>query len=612
MSRPIVISPHGLPAVRRLIDTFGISAKNLRLQHGFVLASTILITSTLYFLWSAYPPSLPHFIKPETESPPKLLIVHPIATLVNDAENSFDALRAKQSKSLEEAVAEYKRRYRMPPPPNFDKWYEFAVERGTELIDEFDLIHDSLLPFWALEPDVIRSRTGEILSGPRNYLMGCSIREHKVEIMGGGQNAQANGTIEMIENYVKWLPDMDLAFNVHDEPRVMVPHEDLGVLLEAARKNAQSVKAIKNPFSSPRIDLSQGGDLPEVPKVHFYDLAHQPSWSHTKLSCPPSSPVGNRISTGKDSSIAYTTDKIGFVSNTTAFSDICLTPTLSETFDSFNAYQVSMELVPVFSPSKLSTFLDILCPSTWYFMEKTHFDEESSVAWEDKEAKMYWRGSTSSGWSETGNWPHQLRQRVVAARTMSDDPVTVFHRDDEAEGESVNSEPRPWIEQYLYRADSSVQYDVQFTEIKNCSPPDCEAELDFFNVTEPVPQSDAWKAKYLLDMDGNAFSGRFFAFLRSHSLPFKLAYFREWHTNERLWPWVHFVPVSRDLHEGDELVRYFEEEAEGQVIAKRLASQGRDWASKTIRRDDMEVWMFRLLLEYGRLVDDNRHQIGYQ
>ncbi|MCJ1387062.1 capsule-associated protein CAP1 [Xylographa soralifera] len=111
-------------------------------------------------------------------------------------------------------------------------------------------------------------------------------------------------------------------------------------------------------------------------------------------------------------------------------------------------------------------------------------------------------------------------------------------------------------------------------------------------------------------MDGNAFSGRFYAFMRSHSLPLKLAYFREWHW-ERLRPWVHFVPISREVREVPEIMRYFEEEEEGQEIAMRLAASGHDWAVKVLRKEDMEVWMFRLLLEYGRLIDDNRHELGY-
>jgi hypothetical protein len=56
---------------------------------------------------------------------------HPVSRLVYDAQKSFNATLARQSKSLAEAVTEYKRRYQMLPPPGFDKWYEFASRRKT-------------------------------------------------------------------------------------------------------------------------------------------------------------------------------------------------------------------------------------------------------------------------------------------------------------------------------------------------------------------------------------------------------------------------------------------------------------------------------------------------
>lgn len=45
--------------------------------------------------------------------------------------------------------------------------------------------------------------------------------------------------------------------------------------------------------------------------------------------------------------------------------------------------------------------------------------------------------------------------------------------------------------------------------------------------------------------------------------------------------------------------------------AKRIADTGRDWAGRVLRREDMEVYGFRLMLEYGRLLDDARDRIGY-
>ena len=60
-----------------------------------------------------------------------------------------------------------------------------------------------------------------------------------------------------------------------------------------------------------------------------------------------------------------------------------------------------------------------------------------------------------------------------------------------------------------------------------------------------------------------------------------------------------------------ETIRYFDAEEEGKELATVVAEDGRSWAQKALRNEDFEVWFFRLLLEYGRVIDDNRGEIGY-
>ena len=46
--------------------------------------------------------------------------------------------------------------------------------------------------------------------------------------------------------------------------------------------------------------------------------------------------------------------------------------------------------------------------------------------------------------------------------------------------------------------------------------------------------------------------------------------------------------------------------------AEAIARQGKVWTEKVLRKEDMEVYMFRLLLEWGRLTDDRRTEIGFR
>jgi hypothetical protein len=46
-------------------------------------------------------------------------------------------------------------------------------------------------------------------------------------------------------------------------------------------------------------------------------------------------------------------------------------------------------------------------------------------------------------------------------------------------------------------------------------------------------------------------------------------------------------------------------------MAERIANDGKEWADKVLRRDDMAVYTYRLLLEWARVCDDNRVSMGW-
>ncbi|KAF0320572.1 hypothetical protein GQ607_012153 [Colletotrichum asianum] len=534
---------------------------------------------------------------------------HPMWHLMTDAEKDFQTTLKRQSKTLEDAVAEYKRRYGIPPPPNFDKWFEFAKANGVQLIDEFDMIHEMLTPFWGLKPKTIRERAREAL-GFDNKLLGLLIRDHKISHIQGGQDWQREATAGMIEKFIQWLPSMDLAFNIHDEPRVVVPHEDLARLVKRARDvnmpKANSSPNPSNAFTKRHGDLSEGKIIEEYKRTRFNVFAHQPTWTHSRMSCPPDSPSrGLEEDELSDDLSKYGVSELGFIYNITAMSDICLSPSLGETFGFFdrpNAYNIVHDLFPIFSQSKISSYNDILYPSPWYWYKKVAYDESKDMPWEQKEDRLYWRGSTTGGFSRNGGWRRQHRQHFVQKINAADQAKVYINRGDE-------KNPK-WEVKQVPRGDYRDIIDVYFSHVGQCDPGDCDAQKEFFKIQGHAEQQDAWKYKYLLDMDGNAFSGRFYAFLQSKSLTFKLAIFREWHF-EWLRPWAHYIPMSLQGDDWLEAVRFFGDGALGRNEAERMAISSSDWANKVLRKEDMEVWFFRLLLEYGRVTDDQRDTIGF-
>ncbi|KAK8108627.1 hypothetical protein PG984_014428 [Apiospora sp. TS-2023a] len=549
----------------------------------------------------------PEEYDPTPQAPP--VGVHPMRHLIDKAEHEFKVLKEGQSKTLEDAVAEYRRRYNIPPPPNFDKWFAFAKARNVQLIDEFDNIHDTLTPFWGLKPATIRARAQEAL-GFDNQLLGVLVRDGKVSYMQGGGDWQREATAGMMDKFVQWLPSMDLCFNLHDEPRVMVPHDDLSRLVRRAREinmpAANERKKPKNTFTKQPKGLSAGTKLEESKLTRFNVFAHQPTWTHSRLSCPPESPArGLEDEDKKDDLSKYALGELGFVYNVTAMSDICNSPSLSSSygfFDRPNAFNIVHDLFPIFSQSKLSSYSDIIYPSPWYWYGKVTYNEELDRPWSEKEDKFYWRGSTTGGFSRNGGWRRQHRQRFVQKVNAADQAKILVNT---GFGTSQH-----WESKLVNRGDYKEIMDIYFSHIGQCDPGDCEAQREFFTIKDRVEQQDAWRYKYLLDIDGNAFSGRFYAFLKSRSMAFKWAIFREWHM-DWLKPWVHYIPLSLQGDEWLEAVRYFGDGTTSQKEVEKLTIQKREWANKTLRNEDFEVWFFRLLLEYGRVIDDDRDIIGF-
>ncbi|KAK5132395.1 hypothetical protein LTR08_009125 [Meristemomyces frigidus] len=525
--------------------------------------------------------------------------VHPVDQLVRDAEASWLSTLQQQSHSLEAAVAEYKRRYRTPPPPNFDKWYEFAKRKNVQLIDEYDTIYHSLLPFWALPPATIRARVREACGFGGNNLMCLLVRDGSAAHVEGGQEWLQQAAVGMMEQFVQYLPDMDLAFNVHDEPRVVVPHDELSRLVQIA-VNESLPAALANPapnnaFSPRPADVKKGKRIAEVKTTRFNVFAHQPTWIPSRFSCSPDSPARclDDFQCG-DNLTSYALGELGFVYNHTAFSDICNSPSFATShgfFDRPNAFNVIHELFPIFSQSKMSSFQDILYPSPWYWYGKVSYDEGKDMDWKAKINSLWWRGSTTGGFSRDGGWRRQHRQQLVKKLNALDDAkiLTNAHKDDREAIPEWNMKEAP-------RQDYKQAIDIHFSHIGQCDPGDCDAQREFFNVAPPANQQDAWKYRYLLDIDGNAFSGRFYAFLRSRSLTFKMAVFREWH-EEWIVPWVHYIPLSLRGEEVLETVRYLSAEEEGKAQAVRMSEASREWAGKLLRKEDFEVWFFRVLLE---------------
>ncbi|KAF1842912.1 glycosyltransferase family 90 protein [Cucurbitaria berberidis CBS 394.84] len=561
---------------------------------------------------------------------------HPAAQLINAAETDFQNTLSRQSKSLADAVREYRRRHGIAPPPRFEKWYEFATRNSVVMIDEFDTINQMLLPFWALKPATIRSRITNALGHEDSALIAVAIRNGAVEHLENGDEWQQQATAGMMKDFVEYLPDMDLGFNIHDEPRVVVPTNLLASMISKARDEvlprAAKIATPRNSFSARPTEMNDGKRFAETSTTKFNRFAHQQTWTHSRLSCPANTQSQTFEDYAADNLTAFSASPLGYLYNVTAFSDICNSPSLSSTFGFFerpNTFNIIHELTPVFSQSKISSFQDLLYPSPWYWIGKVGYNESHDTNWENKTNSLYWRGSTTGGFSRNGGWRRQHRQHIVRRLNAPDKAQIVVPA---LESADVHADQTAYSLVDIDRRSHKHLIDVKFSHVGQCDPGDCEAQKEFFQVTDRVDGQNAWYNKHLLDMDGNAFSGRFYSFLKSRSLTYKMAVFREWHS-EWLRPWVHYIPLSLRGDEHLDLIKWFggdhstaeksppktekipdkggNGDSLGERKAREIAQRSTEWHDKVLRNVDFEVWLFRLLLEYGRVVDDNREEIGY-
>ena len=387
---------------------------------------------------------------------------------------------------------------------------------------------------------------------------------------------------------------MDLVINMLDEPRVVVPGNQMEVLLRSSHLPRVSHHS-RNEFSPVEVGAERM-EL-EMSKVAFNSFPKQATWSHAKMACPMDTPARELY---YDSESPRT---LGFVSNTTAAADVCGNPAYEALHGFFrgpDSFVLVQNLVPILSQSKPSSFSDILFPNYWYFAKTRSGEDRMQVRkWEDRKGRLYWRGSTTGGHSTVQSWKHHHRQRFVDL-VQSKDKAEVYEKNDDT---------TKWRLQNSTADDFHDLFDVRFTAVVQCEAAACAAMKKHYHMAEREPLTNG--NKFLLDMDGNAFSGRYYALLKSGSVIIKQTIFQEWH-DERLVPWVHYVPLSMEGTEIFEIMRYFTQEAEeGDEAARRIVDQSREWMGRGLRTEDMQVYLFRLLLELARVMDEDRAVIGY-
>lgn len=548
--------------------------------------------------------------------------MHPIKKLMIDArETHEDIIQTKRTYDLKTTAERYRQLRGRHPPPGFDKWVEAAMGADAIIVEEFfDRIYKDVAPFWGLDPSTLakRAAASEVVVKVRN---GTVTMQGLDEDRVPWQQVWA----ELVEEFAEHMPDLDMPVNMMDEPRIIVPHQKISSLVreEGMRRRVLPIADVDTSFTGLK-HIDESNPQKYEPTWHGPDNAY---WDLAVKACGPETLAHGVPATLDYSPAAEVPEKWkprysfkGYVQNWTAAIDPCEQPHLRQLHGSFVepiSISSTEELIPLFGGCKLPLNNEMVIPGAMYLTQEPRYSggDTHGPEWEEKQNSLIWRGVDSGGRARPNNWYHLQRHRLVAMLNGT----TVSHI--EATDQRELAFDLPPLDMYPSKLRArgklgswiSRLANVGFTTICGDGGDDggCDFLRPFMRPASRVDMKDQYESKFLPDIDGNSFSARFRGFLLSTSLPLKASVYTEWH-DDRLQPWVHFVPLDNTLQDLYPVLEFFADgTGPGDAAAQYIAEEGKKWAEEVLRREDMRLYVWRLLLEWARVCDEKRHTLGY-
>lgn len=552
---------------------------------------------------------------------------HPISDLIFKANTAHDRWRSEASISQFAKVAAdiYKERHEgRAPPPNFDTWFEHA--KTTSVIDTFGQIDNDLMAFRNMKPEVLRKKAEAMAEVPG--VSALFIRDGKASHRETGDEARdtdLKDLVGLIDKFSAHLPDMILPINLESTPRIIPTWEhshsqysaDFGGMADLVTKRSAIFDA-----NATEVALASRDDpLPESMQP-FASISPGQYRDMIIDGCSPSSPsrrnpVWNHAEFCDECIENHS--KHAFLYDGDKAMETCEQPDLKNFYEIFTTSPNTppiRQLMPLFSLTKTDFSNDILIP-----LPRTTTKSQPDMKWsfERRYDSLFWRGSVGS----QDTHPHTIRgsQKYRLLHLFNDpsarDEVTLLLPHPTRKGhfgyERTSAE----------EANRVAPFDIGIGGYADCHGEHCDLIRQVFGAKEEVQEPLEYRYVLLLDNE-NSPHEEFMRTVRSGSVPLVSTIFRSWYT-ERLQPYLHFVPVDPRYHSLHSTYLYFTGTENRSPINGRntdmrgrvdegewIAKEGRKWADKALSEKDMEVYLFRLLLEWGRLIDDNRDSIGFR
>ena len=183
----------------------------------------------------------------------------------------------------------------------------------------------------------------------------------------------------------------------------------------------------------------------------------------------------------------------------------------------------------------------------------------------------------------------------------------------------------------------------------------CDYDGDLFSISAPdEAQVVEGRYKYTAVLDGDSGDSdtTFINHLSAGTVVLKASIYKQWY-DSRITPWLHFVPMDNTFVDMYGIMEFFlgsqasatsedyphlkveapahehhfhntnneidkrqknrikRKEDSHDETAMKISRAGQEWAEKVLRKEDMLLYMYRLVLEYARIIDDRRAGLGW-
>lgn len=561
---------------------------------------------------------------------------HPLEDLIYNTRVESDRWlrQASVSSTLRVAVSEYQERnYERKPPPNFDKWYSFAKERGLVIMDHFEQIEKDIRPFWGMKPENLRVHVARAISLPRVGVITISdgaVTYNWAETPEDERVLQ--DAVRMIEKFSKHLPDMKIPVNLEMRPRIVATWEEIQGWTERSEKRHFNLLSRRSSLTDEdgSAETAKKSDTKDGRRANGTVLDTRQYRQMAAVACPP----GSAARSGLHWNVRdLCTECISPQSSGELLTEWEISQDLCHQPDVTNLHSFYMnvpreppiqELLPMFSRSKTDSFNDILIPLS---PPPSQLDRTGEPVFYAKKDVVYWRGKlTDEDVSHSSlHGSHGYRLAHLINNSTSDDTVSMLlplYTKDNKAAKTVKDYRFAYDEVPARQASAVLPFDVGWSGGESCTTPGCYAVARELGGSKA--EGKALENRYIMLLDEDDGPPRdLLTVLRSNSVPLVSSIYKEWHS-ERLMPWIHFIPIDVRFHALHSTMAYFislqgrgalngkQFEYPGRLEdARWIAEQGKRWAEKALRQEDMEIYLFRLLLEWGRVIQDDRDEIGF-